>query len=401
MPVIPMATPMSACLSAGRVVDAVPGHGHHLTALLQRADQPQLVLGRDASEDVDPGGQRSQGLVAGGRDLEPRHRDLVGAEQAELAADGLRRSRVIAGDHLHADSGLPAGRHCGDGLGARRIDHSHQTEQGEPALEVGRGEGVAGCVPPARRHRQHPHAPPGPGLDLFQDGAGVDRGAPGREGTAAQHHLGRSLQENPAGPVGPPVQRGHVPVLRLEGQDVETRRGAPERLGLQAGLSRRHHQRRLGGVAGHREPGAGLLHVGVVAERGGTEEVEGRGVRHHRHAAGEEPPLGRPAGPLHLERPGRCPERQHGHLVAGQGTGLVGADHRGGAERLHGRQLADDGVTRRHALHPDGECDGDDGRQSLRDGADRQRDGEDEHLAQGLAHGDALPHAAPGCRPPS
>ncbi len=64
----------------------------------------------------------------------------------------------------------------------------------------------------------------------------------------------------------------------------------------------------------------------------------------------------------------------HRHLVAGQRPGLVGADDRHRAEGLDRRQLADDGVAPRHALHADRQGDGHDSRQAFGDRRDRQAD---------------------------
>ena len=51
VPVMPMATPMSAVFERGRVVDAVAGHRDDGAAALQRLDDAQLVLGIDARVD--------------------------------------------------------------------------------------------------------------------------------------------------------------------------------------------------------------------------------------------------------------------------------------------------------------------------------------------------------------
>ena len=78
-------------------------------------------------------------------------------------------------------------------------------------------------------------------------------------------------------------------------------------------------------------------------------------------------------------------DRLRGHLVPGQGAGLVGADDGDRAERLHRRQPPDDGVPPRHALDADGERDREDRRQALRDGGDRKADRGQEHLAEAVA----------------
>ena len=65
--------------------------------------------------------------------------------------------------------------------------------------------------------------------------------------------------------------------------------------------------------------------------------------------------------------------RAHGHLVARERAGLVGADDRGGAERFDRGQLAHDRMGRCHAADAQAEPDCDDRRQRLRDGRDRER----------------------------
>jgi hypothetical protein len=59
----------------------------------------------------------------------------------------------------------------------------------------------------------------------------------------------------------------------------------------------------------------------------------------------------------------------------GQGAGLVRADSRDRAERLHHWQMLDDGIPPRHALDADGERDREDRRQALGYGGDRKGDG--------------------------
>ena len=73
------------------------------------------------------------------------------------------------------------------------------------------------------------------------------------------------------------------------------------------------------------------------------------------------------------------PQFGHGHRVFGQRAGLVGADHRGAAQGFHGRQVADDGAALGHAADADGQGNAHGSRQALRDGADGQRHGRDQH----------------------
>jgi hypothetical protein len=65
-----------------------------------------------------------------------------------------------------------------------------------------------------------------------------------------------------------------------------------------------------------------------------------------------------------------------GHLRPGQGPGLVRADHRRRPQRLHGRQVLDDGVVLCHPLHAHGQHHRQDRRQPLGHGRHRQRHAE-------------------------
>ena len=53
VPVIPMATPMSALFKGRGVVHPVPGHGHHLPLGLEDVHQAQLVLRGHPGKDLD------------------------------------------------------------------------------------------------------------------------------------------------------------------------------------------------------------------------------------------------------------------------------------------------------------------------------------------------------------
>lgn len=63
-----------------------------------------------------------------------------------------------------------------------------------------------------------------------------------------------------------------------------------------------------------------------------------------------------------------------GHLVGGQGTGLVGADDGGATQGLDGGQGAHDGVLLGHTAGTEGKASGDDSGQTFRDGGHSQRD---------------------------
>ncbi len=72
----------------------------------------------------------------------------------------------------------------------------------------------------------------------------------------------------------------------------------------------------------------------------------------------------------------------HRHLVAGERSRLIRADHRHRAQRFDRRQASNDGVAPCHALYADGEGDSDDGGQTLGNGGHRQADGGEEHFGR-------------------
>ena len=67
-----------------------------------------------------------------------------------------------------------------------------------------------------------------------------------------------------------------------------------------------------------------------------------------------------------------------GHLVLGEGAGLIGADDARGAKGLDGAQLLHEGVALAHALDGHGEGQRDRGEQSLGDERHNHAKGEDE-----------------------
>ena len=78
-------------------------------------------------------------------------------------------------------------------------------------------------------------------------------------------------------------------------------------------------------------------------------------------------------------------EGAHGHLVPGQGPGLVGADDRGRAERLDGGEPAHQRAHPGHALHAHRQRHRRHGGQALGDRGDGQRDADLQHGQEGVA----------------
>lgn len=113
----------------------VGDHHQHVTGGLQRGDQLQLVFRAGAREHVGLLRSAAQGRVVH-RGNGVAGQRAVGV-QAQLAADGCRRHRMVAGDHLHPDAGLLALGHRGHRFVARRVDDAHQAQHLEAWAHVG------------------------------------------------------------------------------------------------------------------------------------------------------------------------------------------------------------------------------------------------------------------------
>ena len=161
-----------------------------------------------------------------------------------------------------------------------------------------------------------------------------------------------------------------------------------ERVEFHAAFEREGEQRGFRGIA-EGTPTAVLIvgrdELGVVAERDGLEHCAEMRVGVGNFAARlQQLALGRVtgAGDLDVASAGQ-PERGHGHLVLGQGAGLVRADDARGAERLDCGEAAHDGAAASHALHADGERDRHRHGKSLGDHGDHLADGDHEHIREG------------------
>ena len=130
VPVMPMATPMSAVRSGGGVVHAVTGHGGDVAVGLERPHHPDLVLGRHPGahpDVVDPRSASSSSAMASSS-----------SPLDDLATDTERRRRssaggggVVTGDHLHVDAGPVAAGDGVAGLVARRVHDADQRLEGQ------------------------------------------------------------------------------------------------------------------------------------------------------------------------------------------------------------------------------------------------------------------------------
>ena len=92
VPVMPIATPMSARRSAGRVVDAVAGHRDDRAAAPPGVDDPQLLLGVRPRVDRDVGDDRVEGGVVELLELGAGQGPAAVAQDADPSGDRGARS---------------------------------------------------------------------------------------------------------------------------------------------------------------------------------------------------------------------------------------------------------------------------------------------------------------------
>ncbi len=168
-------------------------------------------------------------------------------------------------------------------------------------------------------------------------------------------------------------------LLRRVERNLGDARGPPgQRLRLEPTLGGKREQSAFSGVADQLV----VTDAAVVGERSSSQqrfEIDTRVAVFGRD---------RTAGGIALARHRKpLSPAVHGarrHLVERERAGLVRADHRGAAEGLDGRELLHDRAIARHATHAQRQRDGNDRRQSLGDRRDRERDGGEQDLDQGL-----------------
>ncbi len=233
------------------------------------------MLRRDPGEDGDGGYPVGQFGIAHGVERGGRHRLAV---QRQLSGDCSRRRLMVAGDHLHPNTGFAAHPDRRASLGPRRIldpDQSLQTKFGEMRIEgVVRLERVgAGMAREATASTRSPLL--GHGFELaIETGSGgrIERGVTGR---VRQHrappdqHLAGALDEQADLPVFA-VEGRHVFLRGIERNLGYARQLAADPIDIDTGLRRQRHERPLGRIADQ----PALVDAAVVADRGRHQEAQ-------------------------------------------------------------------------------------------------------------------------------
>jgi hypothetical protein len=179
----------------------------------------------------------------------------------------------------------------------------------------------------------------------------------------------------------------HALAARVEGEFSQTRHLLRFGFQINAPLPRDNAQGRFGWVTQNgplRGQRIRWQYPSIVAQSSRHEELTHIGI----HGLGHGPPLlqqlafGGIADTRHRELPIREPEITHGHLILGEGPGLVRADDCGTPQGFNGRQALDEGMPACHALGPHRECEGHGGEQPFWHKGHNHPDGKNATLRQ-------------------
>ena len=120
-------------LQRRRVVDAVAEHGHDLTTRLQRLDDDQLVLGRNAAESLRAADNGT--AVGGGKSVQlaPVETAVACTKDTQLAADRFGRQPLVASQHHRSQASRAKPRDRLLDAGGRRIGEPDEAHEGQPA----------------------------------------------------------------------------------------------------------------------------------------------------------------------------------------------------------------------------------------------------------------------------
>ena len=131
---MPIATPMSAAFSAGASLTPSPVIATTSPSACSASTMRSLCAGRRGRRPTSSGRHLAQLLGVERVELGAGDGGGAGTDDAEVRRRCARRSRVIAGDHDHADAGA---MRLGDGDGrlrARRVDDPDDADVDEVVL---------------------------------------------------------------------------------------------------------------------------------------------------------------------------------------------------------------------------------------------------------------------------
>ncbi len=297
---------------------------------------------------------------------------------------------MIAGDHLHADTGRAAFLDRRENFLAGWIEKAHQADESRAARDIRDAQILLSLGEALHSESQHALAVPGDGLGFLAPGLDVQWRTLVRAKLPVAHVqdlLRRAFDEGEAGPVFVAMmQRRHEAMLGIEGNLIGSWRLLAQERRVETGLHAETDQRALHGIAVDRPVAICFAQFSIV-----TQDGRARGLRQRVTAAGidgcairSESALRSVAHAGHIEQAAGGQHAPYRHLVAGERARLVRADHRDRPKRLHRRQPADDGVPGGHALDADGKRDSHHRGQAFGDRGDGEADHDHERVRPGV-----------------
>ena len=272
VPVMPIATPMSARFSAGASLTPSPVMATTLPWRLRVSTRRTLSSGATRATTPISSSCRSSSSSCSAANSAPGERAAL---DAELAGDGRGRRRVVAGDHADADARLLAERDRVPGLLAGRVDDPDEREQRQ-VLHLRRADrrrDRSGRVEVPRGDGEHAQPLAGEAVVLGQHALAAVRRRAVRSRPASrivrragEQHVGRALDEAahdfPARLLHL-VEGRHQLVVRVERHLADAREDASRLVDVEPALRGEDDERGLGRVADD----LAVAHRRVVGER--------------------------------------------------------------------------------------------------------------------------------------
>ena len=367
----------------GRVVDPVPGHGHELAVLLEGPDDVELLERRDPGED--PGPVHEPGV----RDAASMAPVTTSSSRSAIPSCRASASAVTGWSPVTISTRTPARRHSSTASiasgrsGSMKPARPEQRQRRERSLvEVRRLDAVAEG---ALGDREHAVAAGREREEGLLDPFPVERKRPlgtGHGHGQVEHDLDSPLQRDhracavrmqldgdggrvpPLGLVRNPADDPGLDRGRVDPESpAEAQEGGVDRVAEDADVPLLLDLDRL--ARGDRGPGEG---AGPVRKDAVLDHV----------LCPDLPDVGEP-------------DRLEALAVHGERPGLVGRDHRAGAEPLDRRHPPHDHRAFRHARGRDREHDRQRDGKALGDGRDRERDRDEEDLRERRPRQNAIP----------
>ncbi len=304
---------------------------------------------------------------------------------------------MITRDHDRADAGALGQRDSVLRFVARRVDHSDQPEEDEIVLDA-----LVNLVAPERVLRQRSEGDTERSQRFSRQvfiATRNLRAAFGRERSrlfadkllraAHEQDIRRAFGQDEQAflPLGVAVNRAHELALGGEGHFADADEPGGEALRPRArALRAATIKRALGRVALHDPASVALLQrciVGPVGRGERTQELEPERAVDRSSTVAPNVAFGCVARAAQSDAPACGDNATDRHFVLGERAGLVGGDDIRRSERFDRREMADDGIPFRHALYAEREDGGDHRRQAFRNGRNRERDAQDEHVEDG------------------